>query len=341
MYKADDHTIEQRLRTDADILSAGGDSGTSGSSAAENRQAMAQKLWNQPFEKAQGDEWYLDGLQVNAGPSDAAQKARSAAGRSFGRRSFFPAAAAFLLFFGIMFYQFNLHTAATVCLDSEDSVTFTVNRLDQVTSVTVTKTGAHSVEGASSGARDRYLLKNVDDAVTAAIEDMTKQDAAEGSRPMLLLSVQSDSRDRKEIMRRRLTDLISRSLDASGGAVFDQDLDDLDDELEDLAEQYGTTPGRILMVMKITEDHPELRPGDLYGLSVYELAILLKNKGIDMRDYAGYQGYDYYDDPEDAIEDALEDSLDDDDLEDITDVDDDPGDDGGSDDGDDEDDDDA
>ena len=56
--------------------------------------------------------------------------------------------------------------------------------------------------------------------------------------------------------------------------------------------------GRILMVMKITEDRPELRPEDLYGLSVYELAIVLKNKGIDMRDYAGYQGYDYYDDPE-------------------------------------------
>lgn len=80
---------------------------------------QAEYLWKQPVEKANGDEWYLDGLRSRKGVS----------GKVIRYASSLAACLALCL---LTYYMISLRVEATVYLDVNPSVVLDVNSRERV-----------------------------------------------------------------------------------------------------------------------------------------------------------------------------------------------------------------
>lgn len=256
----------------------------------------AEELWEQPVEKAKGDEWYLDGVRPKKRRTGQNIRALSSL-------------AACLAVCFLSFYMVHLRVDTTVFLDVNPSVALQVNCNEKVI-----RAQANNPDGEI--VLENMDLKNTDlnVAVNAVIGSMVRHGYLTEARDVVLLSVSSGSAEKTESLRVRLSGEINDCLTSMVGssAVFDQEVE-LDDNLVDLAEKYGITPGKAALIRRVVEAHPGMDYDTLARLSMKELTEYLTESDMDIRDYANYTGtpfessdrdddFDQEDIPDDADE---------------------------------------
>lgn len=273
----------------------------------------ASQIWEQPVEKATGDEWYLDGIMPKK--------------RSFGKViGLISSIAACLAVCLLSLYMVNIRVESTVYLDVNPSVMLRVNCNDKVI----------SAEAGNSDGKvilEDMNLKNTDlnVAVNALLGSMVKHGYISEEKDVVLLSVESGSAEKSEALRAQLSDEINDCLTSLIGScsVFDQDVED-DDSIEELADEYGISPGKAALIKKITDAYPQLDYSELAKMSMNDLAEYLAKRGIDLRSFANFTGTasdnisetenvipadsDEYQDREDEQEDDASDADEDDDI---------------------------
>ena len=271
------------------------------SSMPDDRDAV-DRLWEMPVEKASGSEWYLDGAKSEP--------------KRFAPIYRYMAAAAAMLLVVILAFQLRrpvpVTPEATIYLDVNPSLTIGVDKDEKVMSVTADNAdGELILEGMN------LLDVDVDVAINALIGSMVKNGYLTEAKNFILLTVEGQDPDKAEALRLRLEDAIDRSMQsmAGGAAVFDQ-VADIDDDIEDLAERYAITPGKAFLIKQLIAANPQLDYDQLAGLSIAQLYDYLKTEGIDLRSVLNYHGVDL-DDDDDPVEELLDD-LDDvyDDIDD-------------------------
>lgn len=236
----------------------------------------AEEIWEQPAEKAAGDEWFLDGTK-------AAGHRRSIAARGLGM-----AAACFAI--GIFsYYMLMLNSQAVVYLDVNPGIQLELNSRDRVISAK-----AADKEGKMVLENMDLRQTELDVAVNAVLESMVRQGYLSEKEDMILLSVDSSDRKKGDQLREKLVKKISTCMNSMVGSasVFDQEVF-LDQKLQDAAEKYGITPGKANLIQKLVTENPDLREEELVHLSIRELAEKLRKEGIDLREYAAYTGREY------------------------------------------------
>ncbi len=282
--------IERHLKNAAEALAPGDD-------------AEAGRLWRTPVAKASGDEWYLEGL---TGAAKTEKKRRPV----FRYMTMMTAMAALLVVVIFALPMRQVLPSATIYMDVNPSLTIEVDKNEKVIDVIADNADGDTI------LEDMDLKKvDIDVAINALIGSMVKNGYLTEAKNFILLTVEGDDPEKAEALRLRLETSIDQSMQSMVGsaAVFDQ-VAEINDTEVDLAEQYGISPGKALLIEKLVETNPQLSYEMLAGLSIEELYNQLKAEGIDLRSYLNYHGIDLDadDDPLEELIDELEEESDDD-----------------------------
>ena len=266
--------------------------------------AFADTLWQQPVERATGDEWYL-------------KKEGKAASKRGKLVRFLASAAACLAICICSAGMIDHRTNATVYLDVNPSVELQINHRDKVLAA-----DADNADGAVILEDMDLEDTDLDVALNAIIGSMVKHGYLNEARKMILLSVDSKNEQRAEELRQQISTELHADLASllGSGSVLDQSVA-ATDELKQLAKQYEITPGKALLLQRLTKENPNLDYEKLAKLPMNELIGYLKQSGVDVKNYVHCTGDDL--DDEDDLYDELEDLPDDDDADDPDDDDDD------------------
>lgn len=266
--------------------------------------AFADTLWQQPVERATGDEWYL-------------KKEGKAASKRGKLVRFLASAAACLAICICSAGMIDHRTNATVYLDVNPSVELQINHRDKVLAA-----NADNADGAVILEDMDLEDTDLDVALNAIIGSMVKHGYLNEAQKMILLSVDSKNEQRAEELRQQISTELHADLASllGSGSVLDQSVA-ATDELKQLAKQYEITPGKALLLQRLTKENPNLDYEKLAKLPMNELIGYLKQSGVDVKNYVHCTGDDL--DDEDDLYDELEDLPDDDDADDPDDDDDD------------------
>ncbi len=263
----------------------------------------AETVWQQPVERATGDEWYLK------------KEAKSTSNR--GKLVRFLASAAACLVICISAVGLMDHRKdATVYLDVNPSVELQINSRDKVLSANGENADGEVILG------DMDLKgTDLDVALNAIIGSMVQHGYLNEAQKMILLSVDSKNEQRAKVLRQQISTELNANLASflGSGSVLDQSVA-ATDELKQLAQQYEITPGKALLLQRLTEENPNLDYEKLAKLPMNELVGYLKQSGVDVRNYVHCTGDDL--DDEDDLVDELDDLIDDNDPDDVEDEDD-------------------
>ena len=256
---------------------------------------LAKQIWEQPIEKASGDEWYLDGT--------ASQKHSVHGIWKWGASI----AACFVVCL-LSFYMASIRVDTTVYLDVNPSITLQVNCNDKVISATANNSDGEIV-------LDDMNLKNskLDVAVNALLGSMWKHGYLNETKDTVLLSVDGRNEEKALALQTQLSNEIQTCLTSlvGSGTVFNQRID-ADDQMENLAEKYGISIGKAALLQYLVAENPNLDYSQLAGFSMEDLVNYLAQEGIDIRDFADYVG-DFFDDLHDDLD--PDDEFDHDDFE--------------------------
>lgn len=241
----------------------------------------AEQIWEQPVEKAVGNEWFLDGVGGRQKNTGKVIKILSSV-------------AACLAVCFLSYYMMNLRTDATVYLDVNPAIELQVSRNEKVLLAEAkNQDGEVVLEGMD--------LKNtdIDVAVNAILGSMVRHGYLNEAQDMVLLSVDCKDQEKADALRAKLSGDIYQCLASllGSGSIFDQTVH-VDDELEELSEKYGITPGKAALLQKLTAENPDLKYAELARLPMKELVLYLERTGIDIRDFANYTGTGFYDMPD-------------------------------------------
>lgn len=243
--------------------------------------ACAETVWQQPVERATGDEWYLK------------KEAKSTSSRGKLVRFLASAAACLVICIsavGLMDYRKD----ATVYLDVNPSVELQINSRDKVLSANGENADGEVILG------DMDLKgTDLDVALNAIIGSMVQHGYLNEAQKMILLSVDSKNEQRAKVLRQQISTELNANLASflGSGSVLDQSVA-ATDELKKLAQQYEITPGKALLLQRLTEENPNLDYEKLAKLPMNELVDYLKQSGVDVRNYVHCTGGDLDDEEE-------------------------------------------
>lgn len=277
--------------------------------------AFADALWQQPVERATGDEWYLK------------KEGKSASKRGKLVR-FLASAAACLAICICSVGMIDHRTDATVYLDVNPSVELKINHRDKVLAA-----NADNADGAVILEDMDLEDTDLDVALNAIIGSMVKHGYLNEAQKMILLSVDSKDEKRAEQLRQQISTELHADLASllGSGSVLDQSMA-ATDEMKQLAQQYEITPGKALLLQRLTKENPNLDYAKLAKLPINELIGYLKQSGVDVKKYVHCTGDDLDDELEDLFGEDDDDDADDlEDNDDAKDLHDDPNDDDASD----------
>jgi hypothetical protein len=278
----------------------------------------AEEIWNTPVEKADSDAWFLE-----------EKKQTVKKPRSYVRWAGLAAACFAVIFLG--WFQIYRVTDATVYLDVNPSVTLDINRIGKVVSAC-----ADNEDGVIILDNMHLRGTDVDVAMNALLGSMVKHGYLSQDQSTLLISVNGKNESRTTALQQRLVSNAGQTLETllGKGIVLGQSVEP-DDDAEDIAEQYGITPGKAALILRLLKDQSSWSIQELAAMPMTDLIRYCQAAGIDISQYLGEDG---------EIIGDLDSLLDDDDPDDPDDKDDhddkDDYDDDGSDDHDNDDDDD-
>ncbi len=282
----------------------------------------AQELWQKPVEKADSSAWFLEGTAIKEGNEKNAQKKRLLMGL---RWAGFAAALFILITVGSL--HFFCWPDAVIYLDVNPSLTVEINRFGRVAEVR-----ADNEDGKVILDDMNLINTDVDVCMNALLGSMVRHGYLTQAQNTLLISVNGKDEDRTAVLQQRVTRHAGQTMEALLGrgiiigqtlALKDSDVDE--DDLEDLAEKYGITPGKAALVLRLKQGYPSLNVQDLAGMPITDLIRYCRASGIDISRYLGENGemlgnLDDLDDLDDS--DDLNDSDDKDDPDDSGDRDD-------------------
>lgn len=232
----------------------------------------AEKIWEQPVEKASGDEWYLDGTKKRP--------------RSYGKLiGLVSSAAACLAVCILSWHMISFRTDATIYLDVNPSIELQINRNEKI---------LHAEPNNADGGiiLEDMDLKNtdLDIGVNAILGSMVKHGYLSEAKNMVLLSVESKDQEKAAALRQELSAQIGDCLESlvGSGTIFAQEIE-VDEELENLSSEYEVSPGKAALIQKIVEKNPDLAYSKLAGLSISRLNEYLEDAGTDLKEYTKEQ----------------------------------------------------
>ncbi len=279
-----------------------------------------EEIWNTPVEKADSDAWFLE---------EKTQTVKKP--RSYIRWAGLVAACFAVIFLG--WFQIDRVTDATIYLDVNPSVTLDINRIGKVVS-----TSADNEDGVVILDNMDLRGTDVDVAMNALLGSMVKHGYLSQMQNTLLISVNGKNEARTTALQQRLAFNAGQTLQTllGKGIVLGQNVDP-DDDAEDLAEQYGITPGKAALILRLLKDQSSWSIQELAAMPMTDLIRYCQAAGIDISQYLGENGEiigdlstlldDDPEDPDDKDDRDDKDDYDDDDSNDRDDDDDDDNDD--------------
>lgn len=225
---------------------------------------QSEKVWEQPVEKASGNEWYLDGIGT----------AKKQTGKVIHILS---AVAACCVISFLSFYMMVMRADATIYLDVNPSVELQIDRNEKVISAE-----ANNADGEQILEEMDLKHTDLDVAMNALIGSMVKHGYLSEARHVVLVSVESSDDRKAEQLKSHVSAEIHAYLDnlIGSGKVFEQQIQ-MDNELKKIAETYGISPGKAAIMKKIVQLYPELDYAKLASLSLEELVEYLETEEED------------------------------------------------------------
>ena len=257
---------------------------------------MADDLWEQPVDPADGSEWYLDS-------TDQSNKKKKH------KRYFVSAIAACCLLCLISMFMFQIMPSASVYLDVNPSILLKVNYRDHVTDVIAQNADAE------------YILQDLDlrgtdlnVALYAILGSMVHNGYITKEQDTVLVSVHSANATRADELKNTVSNMITDDLDQliQSSDVLTHSIDS--NEIEPSNSNKEHTPGKDAFIKDLLEQYPQLNAYPLHSMTMDEIISLLNEKDID---YSHYKNTDEDDDMEIDDDDDLDnDDIDDDALDD-------------------------
>lgn len=218
------------------------------------------------------------------------------------------AAACILLVCGIFggkYYFNNLKVDSIVDIDVNPSIEIYTNKKDVVLDVTAVNSDAEKV-------LDGMNLKNTDlkVAVNAIIGSMVKKGYLIDGESSILVSVQNKDARRATHIRNLILSDIDASLKDNNitASVVNQTVSDSDDA-KAFAEEQGISFGKATFILNLCAKDATLSRETLAKMSIREIAALVVEKNIDIRDIVDYDADDsIWENIQDAVEDIDEDN---------------------------------
>ena len=220
---------------------------------------QSEKVWEQPVEKASGNEWYLDGIGI----------AKKQTGKVIHILS---ALAACCVISFLSFYVMVMRADATIYLDVNPSVELKIDRNEKVISAE-----ANNADGEQILEEMDLKHTDLDVAMNALIGSMVKHGYLSEARHVVLVSVESSDSRKAEQLKSHVSEEIYTYLEnlIGSGKVFEQQIQ-MDTELKKITKTYRITPGKAAIMKKIVQLYPELDYAKLASLSLEELVEYLE-----------------------------------------------------------------
>ncbi|MBQ6662798.1 MAG: hypothetical protein IJM69_04595, partial [Firmicutes bacterium] len=174
----------------------------------------------------------------------------------------------------------------TVYLDVNPSVSMEVNRIGRVTAVKAENEDGRII-------LDNMDLKHteIDVAMNALLGSMVKHGYLSETQNTILISVNGKDETRTETLRQRVaTDAEDTLKSLLGSSIILEQTLDLDEATEDVAEEYGITPGKAALILRLLQDEPEWDVAKLAGEPMVDLIRDCQAAGIDIAQYLGNHG---------------------------------------------------
>lgn len=211
--------------------------------------------------------------------------------------------------FGFSYYSGNIAVDSVIDIDVNPSIEITANKNDRVLEVTaINSDGAEILDGMD--------LKNSDIkvAVNAVIGSMVKKGYFTEIDNGILVTVQNKDAEKADRIKATVLSGINEELSKNSVAapVINQSVSE-NDEAEKFAEENGISYGKAAFILSLIEKDGSLVAAELAKLDIYEIAKLINDKNIDIKDIVDYE-YDesIFENISDQIEDTNEDRYDDD-----------------------------
>lgn len=175
---------------------------------------------------------------------------------------------------GLQSYRVSHTVDAVVSLDVNPSVEIQVNKKDRVMAVNPLNEDGRTIVGEMD-----FSGSSLDVAVNALIGSMLQNGYLNELANSILISVDNDDPVRGAALQQRLTEKVNKLLqtDTFTGAVLSQTVSK-DEELRQMAEQYGITQGKAQLIREIMAGNTLHTFAELAPLTINELTLLLRTE---------------------------------------------------------------
>lgn len=216
-------------------------------------------------------------------------------------------AACFLLiagFSGGTYYNNNFVVDSIIDIDVNPGIEITANKNDKVIEATaVNNEGVEILDGMDLKSTELKV------AVNAIIGSMVQNGYVIDEYSSILVTVQNDDTAKAESLRNEIIVDIDNSLKAYNvnAPVINQTLTSFDDA-EQFAKDNNISLGKAVFVLGLARKDSSLKPEDLAKMSISELANIVTEKNLDIRDIADYDiGDSIWENIADSIEEVNDD----------------------------------
>jgi len=165
----------------------------------------------------------------------------------------------------------------TVSLDVNPSIEIKLNRNERVVAVVPLNGDAEKVVGSMD-----FSGVPLDLAVNALIGSMVRNGYLNEFANSVLVTVDDKDEAKAEELTRRLVSVIDEAMIPQGGGAVIGMTAVHDAELEKLADRYGITLGKAMLISKVAESIPYYSFDELVMLNISELNMLLDPKAADV-----------------------------------------------------------
>ncbi|MBR4636542.1 MAG: PepSY domain-containing protein [Clostridia bacterium] len=165
----------------------------------------------------------------------------------------------------------------TVSLDVNPSIEIKLNRNERVVAVVPLNGDAEKVVGSMD-----FSGVPLDLAVNALIGSMVRNSYLNEFANSVLVTVDDKDEAKAEELTRRLVSVIDEAMIPQGGGAVIGMTAVHDAELEKLADRYGITLGKAMLINKVAESIPYYSFDELVMLNISELNMLLDPKAADV-----------------------------------------------------------
>jgi len=191
----------------------------------------------------------------------------------------------FLCVGGMQFYNANYRISSVIELDVNPSIELSVTKAGKVLEAKAVNQDAVEI-------LDDMELRGVEMkvAINAIIGSMVQHGYLDDLDSAILVTVSNDNAEKAEVVRKEVVSNIEECLkeNKKEATIIEQKLEK-NDNLSEIAAEYGISSSKANFIQKIAEKDPSLSIDDLALMSITDLANLIKTRGIDISDLTNYE----------------------------------------------------